>query len=162
MLNKLNATKSSNINSRHMKNQSGFSLIEIMIVVSIIGVLTLIAYPSYLEQVRKSTRGELVANVLECASIQERVYTVNNTYDDTSCAALNNDNDNYDITLTTGASSGGGAGGGTRFNSFIITAEAIGRMADDDRCAEFTYTDRGLKGAEASDSTNTTDICWRD
>ena len=41
---------------RVQKQQQGFTLIEIMIVVTIIAILTAFAYPSYVQQVRKSKR----------------------------------------------------------------------------------------------------------
>ena len=46
----------------------GFTLMEMMIVVVILGVLVTIAYPSYQEQVRKSRRGDAKQALLDAAS----------------------------------------------------------------------------------------------
>lgn len=58
----------------------GFTLIEIMIVVLIIGVLMAIAYPSYQDNVIRSRRATAAGCLLELAQIMERSYTTNLTY----------------------------------------------------------------------------------
>ncbi|RRD57863.1 prepilin-type N-terminal cleavage/methylation domain-containing protein [Comamonadaceae bacterium OH2545_COT-014] len=58
----------------------GFTLIEIMIVVAIIGILAAIAYPSYQESVRKGRRAEARAALTELLQQQERYMTQRNTY----------------------------------------------------------------------------------
>lgn len=62
------------------KQQSGFTLIEIMITVTIIGILASIAYPSYQESVRKSKRAEGRSALLEMMQQQERYMTQYNQY----------------------------------------------------------------------------------
>ena len=63
------------------KNKSmGFTLIELMITVAIIGVLGAIAYPSYQDSVRKSRRAEGRSAIMEVLQQQERYMTQNNTY----------------------------------------------------------------------------------
>lgn len=59
---------------------SGFTLIELMIVVAIIAILAAIAYPSYQESVRKGRRAEARAALAELIQQQERYMTQNNTY----------------------------------------------------------------------------------
>lgn len=63
-----------------MKRQSGFTLIELMIVVAIVAILAAIAVPAYNEQVRKSRRGAGKAVMMETVQALERFHTVNNTY----------------------------------------------------------------------------------
>jgi type IV pilus assembly protein PilE len=58
----------------------GFTLIELMITVAIIGILAAVALPSYLEQVKRSRRNDAKALLLEAAQWVERQYTVTNAY----------------------------------------------------------------------------------
>src|SRR5690554_6217446 len=60
--------------------QTGFTLIELMVVVAVVAILAAIAIPSYQEQVRKSRRGQAQADLVELAQRAERSHTVNNTY----------------------------------------------------------------------------------
>lgn len=62
------------------KFNTGFSLIELMIVVAIIGILAGIAYPSYMDYILKGRRAEGRAALLELLQQQERYMTQNNTY----------------------------------------------------------------------------------
>lgn len=64
---------------RHKFN-TGFTLIELMIVVTVIGILAGIAYPSYLDYILKGRRAEGRAALMELLQQQERYMTQNNTY----------------------------------------------------------------------------------
>tara|TARA_Y100000766_G_scaffold172347_1_gene147920 strand:+ start:644 stop:1024 length:381 start_codon:yes stop_codon:yes gene_type:complete len=58
----------------------GFTLIELMIVVIIMGLLASIAYPAYQEQVMKTRRAEGQSALLHLATAIEHYYTVNLSY----------------------------------------------------------------------------------
>lgn len=60
--------------------QQGFSLIELMIVVAIVGILAAIAYPSYQNYVLRSGRADGQAKLMEILQAQERFYSQNQTY----------------------------------------------------------------------------------
>lgn len=63
-----------------MKRTSGFTLIELMIVLAIVAVLAAIAYPSYAGYTTKARRIEGQIALIEALQQQERAYTRGNTY----------------------------------------------------------------------------------
>ena len=69
------------------KRITGFTLVELMIVVAIVGILAAIAYPSYIESVRKGKRTEGRAALTSLLQQQERFFTQNNRYVDFDTAA---------------------------------------------------------------------------
>jgi type IV pilus assembly protein PilE len=68
------------------KRQHGFTLIELVIVIAIVGILTTIAYASYENSVIKSRRKAATACVLEASQFMERFYTTNLAYNQTPAA----------------------------------------------------------------------------
>ena len=60
--------------------QPGLTLIELMIVLVLLGILTIIAYPNYRDMAARATRNEAKAALLQIAAQQERWYLNNNTY----------------------------------------------------------------------------------
>lgn len=62
------------------KHSKGFTLIELMIVVAILGIIAAIALPSYQNSVTKSRRADAQGALTSLANAMERYYTTNNTY----------------------------------------------------------------------------------
>lgn len=89
-----------------MKKCCGFTLLELMIVVAVIGVLASIAYPSYFTQVRKSRRTDAQAELMNIAVRQQQMLLDTRSYAATT-AALNislsaSVIQNYIVTITVG------------------------------------------------------------
>ncbi len=63
-----------------MNRVKGFTLLELMIVVAIIGILASVAIPAYSTYILKSQRTKAVTSLLEVASRQARYYTAENKY----------------------------------------------------------------------------------
>lgn len=141
--------------------QHGFSLIELIIAVAIVGILAAIAYPSYQEQVRKGKRTDATGALLDVAQRLERCYTQFNRYDDTTnctaAAALEGDGvlsteEEYRI-FTKDAE-----GGSLSATAYTLVAKPIGSQQNDTNCKKFTYTHTGVKNV--TDSTKDKDYCW--
>jgi len=63
-----------------LKISQGFTLMELMIAIAVIGIITSIAYPSYIDSVRKAHRNDGQAILLDLANRQELHYAKNVTY----------------------------------------------------------------------------------
>lgn len=62
------------------KPESGFTLVELMIAVAIVGILAAIAVPSYQDSVRKSRRVDAQGALMNFANGMERFYTESGSY----------------------------------------------------------------------------------
>lgn len=139
-----------------MKKVRGFSLIELMIVIAIIGILAGIAYPSYTQSVRKSHRTEAKEALLAAAGRQERHYLQQNVYviDNADIADVSRDvttNGYYNITTASCS--------GSSDTCFVMTATAVGAQASDTDCGTFTIDNTGARTSRTSAGALTTE-CW--
>ncbi|HEZ7982504.1 type IV pilin protein [Neisseria meningitidis] len=83
-----------------MKNvQKGFTLLELMIAVAILGILTLITYPSYKTYIRRVRLSEVRTTLLHNAQTMERYYRQKGTFDNYDPKKLKQ-NKYFNITLS--------------------------------------------------------------
>ncbi len=133
------------------KRKRGFTLIELMIAVAIVGILSAIAYPSYTQYMVRGKRSEGRAALLDTAAKLERFYsdrsryaTANNTFPTLSNFSTTTETGKYTLSITTAGT----------FQTYTLTATPT--FADPD-CGNFTYTQAGTKGVTGS--TSVAD-CW--
>ncbi|MGN8124254.1 type IV pilin protein [Pseudomonas sp. 22082] len=129
------------------RSNRGFTLIEIMIVIAIIGIVITIGYPSLTEYVKKGRRAEVVSTLSEQAQILERFYSKNNVY--TGVTGLSTGNDFYTITPT------------ITDQTFLLTAtRKTGTAMATDKCGDFTLTNTGVRSMNNATTGLTTKDCW--
>jgi type IV pilus assembly protein PilE len=130
----------------------GFSLIELMIAVVIVGILAAIAIPMYSDYVTRSRRADGQATLMQVAQELERCYTQFSKYNDNSCSEVNSgvvsetsDQGFYVVTASKLDES-----------AFTLTATPQNEQADDTDCTTLTLTHLGEQSATGND----TDSCW--
>lgn len=128
----------------------GFTLIELMIVVSVIAILLAIGIPTYSEQVRRSKRASVKSDMMEMVQRLERHHTTNNTYVGYPAAGVPSPSSAatpaYMITPTT-----------LELNRFVLTAVPQGTQAQD-FCGTLTIDSAGRK-TESGPAPSVAD-CW--
>ena len=146
----------------------GFTLIELMVALVIVGILAGIAYPAYTKQVQRSRRADAIAALTVVMQAQERYRSNVSNY-----AALITDLPQVNIASVTPHYSVSLAGVGNPASfaigySATATPVAGGKQADDITCKSFTvtlvgatpvYTATGDPNGTGTD-TNTSSLCW--
>jgi type IV pilus assembly protein PilE len=138
--------------NKSVNKAAGFTLIEVMIVVVVIGILAAVAYPSYQEHIRKSNRAAAQQLMLDIASRQEQYLLDARNYTATlggstglnvspqgwNCTTVTTKctNANYEITVAATAAAAGTP------PAYTITATAISAQAVD---GNLTLNSAGVK-----------------
>lgn len=130
---------------------SGFTLIELMIVVAVIGILGAIAYANYSDSVVKSRRAAAAACLLETSQYMERYYTTKLSYVGAAPPAQECQSemtDHYTI----------GLDGTPTATAYRVQAAPKGQqLAKDTKCGTLGLNQQG---ARSQASTGTVAYCW--
>jgi type IV pilus assembly protein PilE len=131
---------------------SGFTLIEVMIVVAIVGILVGIALPSYQTYVLRSARADAKTALLEAAQWMERAATATGQYPAAAnipAGVLAVPGGRYSAITKTPEDAG---------NTFVLTTTPAGAQTTDS-CTQFTLDNVGVRGGTAT-APQTVAICW--
>ena len=127
------------------KNYSkGFTLIEIMITVAIIGIIAVAAWPSYDRYQQKSRRADGVRALLENVTVLEKCFVNYGAYDNANCELLTSNKGYYTITHNPAVTA----------ETFTLRATPAGAQTGDE-CGALTINNLGVKGAAG-----TLRRCW--
>lgn len=140
--------------SSRRPRQHGYTLLELLLTVSIVTIVTSIALPSYQNHVRRSHRGDAMAALMRIANAQEKWYLQNNTYTSslTDLQVQTTQNGYYDLSVTNADVDGFTA---------TATIKSGGPQDGDDNCATFSIDATGALGAASGGGGDTTVQCWR-
>ena len=136
------------------KYTRGFTLIEVLITIAVLGILTAIVVPSYNGQTAKARRTDAKIALMDSVKLLEKCYVINNAYNDASCTSFPTNGANviysaeghYKIVAT---------GTNLTATSYTLTASPAPNSPQnsDTYCLNFTISSTGEKGATNSD-------CW--
>jgi type IV pilus assembly protein PilE len=141
---------------RHSK-QSGFTLVELMIVVGVVAILTAIAYPAYSLFMEQANRTDATKTMTYDAQALQRCYSQYFTYANsaaTPCSvaigASPSPNGFYTITVAVPDA-----------QDYTITAVPVtAPQTSDGQCASFTLSSSGVQSAQNSVGADSTKTCW--
>ena len=133
--------------------RQGFSLIELMVALAIVGIIAAIAYPSYTDSVRKSRRSEAKGALVELSQFMARTYAENKTYQPGGTTPTitppNDIDDHYDFTLVATS------------DTFTLTASPkAGSVQAHDRCGDLTLNQLSEEGIANHTAGVTAADCW--
>ena len=136
---------------------AGFSLIELMITVAIVGILAAIAIPAYTSYIRRAHRTDATQTLLQDAQALQRCYSQNFTYAPTApntcpvvAGTVSSTGGYYSISVTIPSAT-----------QYAITATPQkSPQTSDSACASFTLLSSGQQSAQDSGGTDTTATCW--
>lgn len=144
--------------------ESGFTLVELVIVMVVAAILTAIAIPMYMNQVRESRRTDARSALLDLAGREERYFATNNAYT----------SDSTNLGYTTAGSTWPQAVGSGYYQvaqptlnpaglptpSYSISATPTGTQVKDTTCASFTVTSTGQETAQDTGGAAQSSTCW--
>ena len=126
--------------------QTGFTLMEVMVTVVIVGILAGLAYPAYVDHMRAARRADGHAALMHLSALMESYFTENNSYAGATTANVGltgtaSPQGFYTLSITTATAT-----------AFTVTAAPAGAQVWD-TCGNLTLTNTNVRGPNAN--------CWQ-
>jgi len=141
-------------NKKYYQKQTGFTLMELMITVAIIGILAAITIPSYTKYVQKTKRTDAKVELMKIAQMQESYFVQNMSYANSltqlGFTADNMASENNEYSISIGSITPNPCTGTsvTACQQFRVDAVPTSvSQVKDEECIRFTLSNTGLKGA---------------
>jgi type IV pilus assembly protein PilE len=145
-------------NARSPGTARGFTLMEVIVAMVIIGILTAIAIPNYTAYIRRSNRSEARSMLLEASNWMERWRTQNGRYDNPASAGNPPPGFPFTQVPAVGTAKFTVAVATPNAVTYTVTATAVGVMAGD-VCTTLTINQTGQRGFTTGGG-GTQEICW--
>ena len=147
---------------KHPNQYKGFTLIELMVTLAVFAILAAIAYPSYMNQIRKTRRADAQSLLMDAAQREMRYYTANNTYTAdmtqlgyTAASNVPTEHGYYQVSVLSPAAAQGVTGNACPIAScFVVQAVPQGDQTKDG-CGNLSTDNIGQKY-----SSGTATGCW--
>ncbi len=135
----------------------GFSLLECLFTLTIMGILATLAYPSYLNHITKVHRTDAQLSLYHLAGLLESYYFEHHSYENATILRLSGTNQSYQKYYTLQLS-------GLTTDHYTISAIPNGAQGLQDKTCQTLYLDdRGQKGIAAGplgEPTGSLNACW--
>lgn len=154
-------------NPPRTKTVRGFTLIEIMVVVAIVGILAAVAVPNYTQYIARANRADARTQLMQAALFMQKFYAANDSYkqDRSGTAVANAMPASLKIAPTEG----------TALYTLSVQSASdadfelrmvpdSGKKMSADKCGTFTINSTGAKGVwvnNTAGSTTLRDECWK-
>jgi type IV pilus assembly protein PilE len=144
-------------NRRSISAEHGFTLVELMVTVAILGIVATIATTSYTSQIQKSRRTDARSALLDLAGREEKLFSTTNAYSATAAdlgyanwtTPIGSNGGDYLLTVVVNAPANP--------PSYTLTATATGVQAGDTQCTSLSIDQTGNQMATG---TATASTCW--
>ena len=128
------------------RKQSGFTLMEVMVTVVIVGILAGLAYPAYVDHMRAARRADGQAALMHLSALMESYFTENNSYTgatttNVGLTGTSSPQGFYTLSITIATAT-----------AFTVTAAPAGAQVGD-TCGNLTLTNTNVRGPNAN--------CWQ-
>jgi type IV pilus assembly protein PilE len=147
-----------------LRSARGFTLIELMIAVAIVGIVVRLAYPAYNQSVKKSRRASAKTALLDLAQREERYMSTYNTYSQTATDLGYNSGLTFPISVVSGTSAFyqlqayAAAPTASTAASYTATATRTNAQTADTECGDYRILSTGEQ--QVYNATSTAAACW--
>lgn len=138
----------------------GFTLIELMITVAVVGFLAAVAYPAYTNQIAKGRRAECRAGLYMAMQQQERYYTQFNVYAGSAAAPTNIRTFSGDSAARSACINFSAAACGTGLADCVKMEGQMRQANDPAGITHLSLTSSGVKDCQLSGGRTDKKDCW--